>query len=100
MIVLSSVLVFLVVILLLVTIILAAEKKLVPQGDVRILINGDEAKSPTVKAGGTLLSALSSQSVFLPSACGGGGTCALCKCQIHEGGGDILPTSILSSAAR
>lgn len=92
MIVLSSVLVFLVVILLLVTIILAAEKKLVPQGDIRILINGDEAKSPTVKAGGTLLSALSSQNVFLPSACGGGGTCALCKCQIHEGGGDILPT--------
>ena len=52
----SGVLVFLVVILFLVTIILAAEKKLVPQGDIKILINGDETKSPTVKAGGTLLS--------------------------------------------
>ena len=92
MIVVSSVLVFLVVILFLVTIILFAEKKLVPQGDVKILINEDEEKSPMVKAGGTLLSVLSSQSVFLPSACGGGGTCAMCKCQIYEGGGDILPT--------
>jgi len=93
-IVFSSISVFLLVIFFLVTIILIAEKKLVPQGNIKILINGDEAKSPTVKPGGTLLSALSSQNVFLPSACGGGGTCAMCKCQIHEGGGDILPTEL------
>jgi len=93
-IVFSSISVFLLVIFFLITIILIAEKKLVPQGNVKILINGDETKSPTVKPGGTLLSALSAQNVFLPSACGGGGTCALCKCQIHEGGGDILPTEL------
>ena len=93
-IVFSSISVFLLVIFILITIILIAEKKLVPQGNVKILINGDETKSPTVKPGGTLLSALSAQNVFLPSACGGGGTCALCKCQIHEGGGDILPTEL------
>ena len=79
-IVFSSISVFLLVIFFLVTIILIAEKKLVPQGDIKILINGDDAKSPTVKPGGTLLSALSAQNVFLPSACGGGGTCAMCKC--------------------
>ena len=84
MLVFSGISVFLVIIFLLVTIILISEKKLVPQGDVKILINGDESKSPTVKPGGTLLSALSAQSVFLPSACGGGGTCAMCKCQIHR----------------
>tara|TARA_B100001750_G_C15488282_1_gene589614 strand:- start:484 stop:1737 length:1254 start_codon:yes stop_codon:yes gene_type:complete len=93
-IVVSSISVFLLIVLLLVTIILIAERKLIPQGDVKILINGDDKKSPIVKPGGTLLSALSSESVFLPSACGGGGTCAMCKCQIHEGGGDILPTEL------
>jgi Na+-transporting NADH:ubiquinone oxidoreductase subunit F len=71
-----------------------AKNKLVASGPVRILINGDEEKSPTVRAGGTLLSVLADQKVFLPSACGGGGTCALCKCQILEGGGDILPTEV------
>ena len=73
MIVASSIVVFLAVIFILVTIILLAERNLVPQGDVKILINEDEKKSPTVKPGGTLLSVLSNQSVFLPSACGGGG---------------------------
>ena len=65
-----------------------AQNKLVPSGPVRILINGDQEKSPTVSAGGTLLSVLSAQKIFLPSACGGGGTCALCKCQVLDGGGD------------
>ena len=92
MIVATSILVFLTIILILVTVILYAEKKLVPQGDVKILLNKDEEKSPTVKPGGTLLSALSAQSIFLPSACGGGGTCAMCKCQVTAGGGEILPT--------
>jgi len=69
-----------------------AKAKLVATGPVKILINGDAEKSPTVTAGGTLLAALSEEKIFLPSACGGGGTCAMCKCQILEGGGDILPT--------
>ena len=94
MIVASSIIVFLAVIFILVTVILVAEKKLVPQGDVKIILNKDEAKSPTVKPGGTLLSALSAQDIFRPSACGGGGTCAMCKCQVHAGGGEILPTEL------
>ena len=94
MIIASSIAVFLSVILILVTIILFAESKLIPQGNVKITINGDDNKSPQVKPGGTLLTALSNQSVFLPSACGGGGTCAMCKCQVYDGGGDILPTEL------
>ena len=90
----SSILVFSVIILVLVTMLGAAEKKLLPQGDARILINGDEEKSPTVKPGGSLLSSLASQNVFIPSACGGGGTCSQCKCQVISGGGDILPTEV------
>eukprot|EP00904_Undaria_pinnatifida_P001951 jgi/Undpi1/11757/HiC_scaffold_37.g14052.m1 len=73
-------------------VLLFAQSKLVQKGKVKILINGDESKSPEVEAGGTLLSVLSAQGVFLPSACGGGGTCAMCKCQVMDGGGDILPT--------
>jgi len=90
----SSILVFSVIILVLVTMLGFAEKKLLPQGDARILINGDEEKSPTVKPGGSLLSSLASQNVFIPSACGGGGTCSQCKCQVISGGGDILPTEV------
>ena len=90
----SSILVFSVIILVLVTLLGFAEKKLLPQGDARILINGDEEKSPTVKPGGSLLSSLASQNVFIPSACGGGGTCSQCKCQVISGGGDILPTEV------
>ncbi len=79
-------------ILMLVYILILAEKKLVAQGKVKILINDDESKSPEVNAGGNLLSILSENKIFLPSACGGGGTCGMCKCQILEGGGDVLPT--------
>jgi Na+-transporting NADH:ubiquinone oxidoreductase subunit F len=81
-------------IMLLVVLLGLAKNKLVASGPVQILINGDAEKSPTVRAGGTLLSVLADQKVFLPSACGGGGTCALCKCQVLEGGGDILPTEV------
>ena len=63
-----------------------------PQGDVTVEINGNPEKSITTRPGSTLLSALAGQSVFLPSACGGGGTCAMCECQVFEGGGEILPT--------
>lgn len=94
MIVLLSIAVFSAIILLLVSVLTFAEKKLLPQGEVKILINSDEEKSPTVSPGGTLLTALSNSKVFLPSACGGGGTCAMCKCQVISGGGDILPTEL------
>jgi Na+-transporting NADH:ubiquinone oxidoreductase subunit F len=79
-------------ILILVVILMYAEKKLVKQGKIKILINEDEEKSPEVDAGGNLLNVLANNKIYLPSACGGGGTCGLCKCQIFEGGGDVLPT--------
>ena len=80
------------VILILVVTLNFAESKLLPSEDILIRINDNDDKSITVKPGSTLLSALANESVFLPSACGGGGTCAMCKCQIFEGGGEILPT--------
>ena len=79
-------------IVLLVSILTFAESKLVQKGNVKILINGDEEKSPTVQAGSNLLNTLSNNGIFLPSACGGQGTCAMCTCQILDGGGDVLPT--------
>jgi Na+-transporting NADH:ubiquinone oxidoreductase subunit F len=81
---------FSIVILILVFILLFAQAKLVQSGDVTIKINGE--KEVVVPAGSTLLSTLSGQNVLLPSACGGGGTCAMCKCVVSEGGGDVLPT--------
>ncbi len=88
-IVLISIAVFLFVILSLVLILLYARAKLTPQGEVHLQVNDKEFD---VKPGDTVLSTLSNQGIFLPSACGGGGTCAMCKCQIMEGGGSILPT--------
>ncbi|GAB4332511.1 MAG: NADH:ubiquinone reductase (Na(+)-transporting) subunit F [Bacteroidales bacterium] len=88
--VLTSVVVFLLVILLLVVILLYARKKLTPQGDVKIIINDE--KEVVTSPGSSLLSTLSAQKIFLPSACGGGGTCGMCKCQVLDGGGSILPT--------
>lgn len=79
-------------ILALVALIQLSRAALVNTGDVNIIINGDEQNPLKVPAGSTLLSALAAKSVYLPSACGGGGTCAMCKCQVLEGGGDILPT--------
>lgn len=88
--IIASVVAFTLVILMLVFILLYAQAKLVQSGDVTIKINGE--KEIVVPAGSTLLSTLSGQSVLLPSACGGGGTCAMCKCVVSEGGGDVLPT--------
>ena len=88
-IVLTSMAVFLLVITLLVVILLYARARLTPQGEVRIKINDKELN---VSPGSTILSTLSNHEIFLPSACGGGGTCAMCKCQVLEGGGTILPT--------
>ncbi|MCB0795018.1 MAG: NADH:ubiquinone reductase (Na(+)-transporting) subunit F [Flavobacteriales bacterium] len=82
--------VFLIVTLLLVALLLFAKAKLTPSGSVKIEINGE--KTVEVDAGSTLLSTLSEAKIFLPSACGGGGTCAMCKCQVLDGGGEILPT--------
>ncbi len=85
-----SLVVFLIVILLLVVMLLIAKRYLVASGDVTIKINDD--KEVVVPAGGTLLNTLATQHIFLPSACGGGGTCAECRCQVLDGGGEILPT--------
>ncbi len=82
------------VVLLLIFVLLFAESKLVNKGLCKIEINDDPDRSPEVPGGGTLLGVLSGQQIFLPSACGGGGTCAMCKCQVFEGGGDILPTEL------
>ncbi|GAA0302166.1 NADH:ubiquinone reductase (Na(+)-transporting) subunit F [Psychrosphaera haliotis] len=76
----------------LVLVILFAKSKLVSTGDVRILINEDEDKSVVASAGGKLLNVLADKGIFIPSACGGGGTCGQCRVHVHSGGGDILPT--------
>jgi Na+-transporting NADH:ubiquinone oxidoreductase subunit F len=89
-IILSSIVIFLVVTLILVSILLYARKKLMPQGEVKIVIN-DEKEIET-SPGNTLLSTLANEKIFIPSACGGGGTCAMCRVQVLEGGGTILPT--------
>jgi Na+-transporting NADH:ubiquinone oxidoreductase subunit F len=73
---------------------ITARKRLVPQGDVKIVVNGDTEHPLMVSPGSSLLSVLSDKHVFLPSACGGGGTCAMCECHVDSGGGDVLPTEL------
>ncbi|MPV85977.1 NADH:ubiquinone reductase (Na(+)-transporting) subunit F [Ostreibacterium oceani] len=90
MVVLYAVLAFIVIVLALTMLILLARKSLVSTGNVTIDINGE--KTITVPAGGKLLGALAGEGIFLSSACGGGGTCAQCRCKVTEGGGSILPT--------
>ncbi len=92
--VLGAIIAFVGIILMLTTILLVAKSKLVPSGDINIVINGDNDSPVITKPGSTLLTALSEKNIFLPSACGGGGTCAMCKCQVLEGGGDVLPTEM------
>jgi Na+-transporting NADH:ubiquinone oxidoreductase subunit F len=87
-----GVLMFTAVVLLLVAVILVARAQLVSSGAVTISINDDPEKSITVAAGGKLLQTLSDQGIFLASACGGGGTCAQCRCVIKDGGGSMLAT--------
>jgi len=82
------------VILGLVTILTVARSQLVAQGEVTVLINDDPDKAQKVQPGQTLLAAMAAQKIFIPSACGGGGTCAMCKCRITDGGGDVLPTEV------
>ncbi len=91
---LYAVLVFTIVILALAGLLLYARRKLVPQGNVKIIINGDEKNPLEIQPGSNLLTALSDKNIFLPSACGGGGTCAMCECNVDSGGGDVLPTEL------
>ena len=86
--ILASIIVFLAIILVLVLILLVAKRYLLPSGKVKITVNGK--KTFTVPQGGSLLSTLSEQGVYLPSACGGKGSCGQCKCQVLSGGGEIL----------
>ena len=86
----ATIVVFLIVLLLLVALLLFAKAKLSPSGKVKVTINGE--RTLEVDGGDTLLSVLGNNKIFLPSACGGGGTCAMCECQVHSGGGEILPT--------
>jgi len=80
---------FTMIVITLVTVIMFAKSKLVSTGDVNITINGE--KTVSVPAGGKLLQTLAAEKLFVPSACGGGGTCAQCRVKIHSGGGSILP---------
>ena len=82
--------ILLVVSLLLILILLFVKEKLAPSGPVKIKINGE--KEIEVASGDTLLTTLSAQKIFLPSACGGGGTCIQCECHVNSGGGEALPT--------
>lgn len=88
----SAVIIFLVIILLLVAILLVAKAKLVQSGDVTVTINSD--RKIVSQAGSSLLNVMAEDKVFLPSACGGQGNCGMCKCQVEEGGGEILPTEV------
>lgn len=88
--VLAAVIAFLIITLLLVALLLFVKQKLAPSGPVKIRINGE--KEIEVSSGGSLLSTLGNAKIFLPSACGGGGTCLQCECHVHSGGGEALPT--------
>ncbi len=90
--IITALVVFLVVILVLVALLLLLRSKLMPSGNVTITINND--KKLEVPTGGSLISTLSEQKIFLPSACGGKGSCGQCKCRVLEGGGSILPTEV------
>jgi len=86
----ASIIVTLILTIVLVAVLLVAKAKLLPSGNIHIKINGK--KDIEVPVGGSLLSTLGNAKIFLPSACGGGGTCLQCKCQVHSGGGEMLPT--------
>ncbi|NND88393.1 MAG: NADH:ubiquinone reductase (Na(+)-transporting) subunit F [Flavobacteriaceae bacterium] len=88
--IIATVIAFLVLTLLLVALLLFTKQKLSPSGPVKITINDE--KVIEVESGGTLLSTLGNNKIFLPSACGGGGTCIQCECHVLEGGGEALPT--------
>ena len=88
--IIATVVAFLVLILALVALLIVTKEELSPSGPVSITINGE--KTVEVPSGGTLLSTLGNKKIFLPSACGGGGTCIQCECHVLKGGGEALPT--------
>ena len=85
-----TVVAFLIIALALISLLLFVKQKLAPSGPVKITINGD--KTIEVPSGSTLLTTLGSEKIFLPSACGGGGSCVQCECHVNSGGGEALPT--------
>lgn len=89
-IIITSVIVFLIAVLIPVAVLVIVRKRLTPQGKVNININDE--KNLEVEPGSSLLATLANEQIFLPSACGGGGNCGMCRCQVLEGGGTILPT--------
>lgn len=89
-IILTGVIVFLIAVLIPVAILIIVKKKLTPKGNVKISVNNE--RELEVKPGNSLLQTLSEESIFLPSACGGKGNCGMCRCQVRQGGGSILPT--------
>ncbi|MBN1968609.1 MAG: NADH:ubiquinone reductase (Na(+)-transporting) subunit F [Candidatus Delongbacteria bacterium] len=91
-IILISTIVFLILVLILTVAIIFSEKFLVEKGNVKVEINGGSEKDFETESGSTLLNTLSNRGILLPSACGGGGTCGVCRCQVLDGGGDLLPT--------
>ena len=91
--VIATVVAFLIIALLLISLLLFVKQKLSPSGPVKILINGE--REIEVASGSTLLSTLGNQKIFLPSACGGGGTCIQCECHVLSGGGEALPLSLI-----
>jgi Na+-transporting NADH:ubiquinone oxidoreductase subunit F len=88
----AGVVVFTAVVLALVALLLGAKRRLVPSGDVTVTINEDASKALRVASGDTLLQVLARHHIFVPSACGGKGSCGVCKVNVREGGGSILPT--------
>jgi len=88
--IISSIIVFFTATFILVSMLLFAKAKLVPSGPVKLKINDEN--NVEVNSGGTLLTTLGNNKIFLPSACGGGGTCIQCRCRVLDGGGEILPT--------
>ncbi len=89
-IIITSIIVFLIVVLVPVAILVMVRKKLTPKGKVKITINNERIIE--TEPGDSLLTTLANQQIFLPSACGGGGTCGMCRCRVLSGGGSILPT--------
>jgi Na+-transporting NADH:ubiquinone oxidoreductase subunit F len=81
-------------VLALVLVLMLAKRRLVPSGEVRVVINDDPEKTLVTQSGGTLLGTLAAEKIFIPSACGGKGSCGVCKVKVDSGGGSILPTEL------
>ena len=91
-IIISGIAMIVAIIIVLTVTIVISEKFLVKHGNVKLIINEDEENAKVVETGGTLLNTLIENDILIPSACGGGGTCGYCTCQVTSGGGDLLPT--------